>query len=89
LPQRCSRPLCSSQSTGNTPPQPPRTPTRAPYKAAECRTKTDQTAVRTSKSPFPQDPTVCLHPQKTHATTFHPTTAGVLAADAHFQKRTS
>src|SRR5690348_4961864 len=53
-PQRCSRPLCSSQDAGGEPdPVSPRTSIRRPFGASR------PAESRSRRRPIPQDPTVC------------------------------
>jgi hypothetical protein len=77
-PQRCSRPLCSSQGTDRPTATPPRTPTRRPYGERKALTDSHRNptpgtpegtrrgageAVRDSRETLlPQDPTACLRP---------------------------
>ena len=62
-PQRCSRPLCSSQGTGGTPMRPcvPRMRGRSGTGVSDLPGTSDAgTAERSGQSPLPQDSTVCL-----------------------------
>ncbi len=60
LPQRCSRPLCSSQGTGGDPADPSRTPRGAVRKDWMPNQVRPLRPWRPGKSPLPQDSTVCL-----------------------------
>ncbi len=86
-PQRCSRPLCSSQSTDRTTPSTHRVPrTRpkpslrpsgatAPHEPTHLKGHPQQPG-----RSFPQDPTVCREANPSPTTTFHaPTREAVLA----------
>jgi hypothetical protein len=55
---RCSRPLCSSQSTNSTPP--PRSPSRRPVRPAEVPSRPPPE--EDDRCPVPQDPTTCTRP---------------------------
>jgi len=73
-PQRCSRPLCSSQNTGGTPPH-------ASANHPTNRARYDQQArpalkSRAKKRPSPQDPTTCQAPPTRNATFHSPTPKG-------------
>jgi len=66
-PQRCSRPLCSSQATGGNRARTRRVPRRSRGRSAEDAVRAPphahtrgQGARETSERPFPQDPTACL-----------------------------
>ncbi len=71
LPQRCSRPLCSSQGTGSDPSTTPAHPTtkrrgRTRKTDAEPRSTNKRPRRPGNQHPFPQDPTVCLHIPTNH-----------------------
>ena len=58
-PQRCSRPLCSSQNTGGTPPHaPPPASPKTPTVQGTGRARTEEQSIR----PSLQDPTTCQTP---------------------------
>ena len=79
LPQRCSRPLCSSQGTGSDPSTTPAHPTTkkaGPYKEDRRRTTFDQQTAKKARqpTPVPSGPnSVPTHPHE-RPTTFHPAT---------------
>ena len=60
-PQRCSRPLCSSQHTGGTPPHAPANPT-PPKGPKAVRTTGEAQLKKQSLRPSLQDPTTCQAP---------------------------
>ena len=68
-PQRCSRPLCNSQTTHGKPDHHPHTEGTAQP------TTRDNNHPPSGKQPSPQDPTTCRHPHHPDTNTFPTTTA--------------
>jgi hypothetical protein len=67
-PQRCSRPLCSSQGTDGALRRVHRVPAASwPFDAARAR----EVAERPERRSFPQDPTACLRPTQLVPGAFH------------------
>ena len=78
-PQRCSRPLCSSQNTGGT----PHTPAPPPQKEAVHQQARPALKNLSKKRPSLQDPTTCQTPPTRYATFLSPTPKGRTSTHNH------